>query len=118
MWVELKKQLESNNIKFLISSQTYQEKLEDSGEYFKITSEELADRKLPYGQTEQLIKEAVELTAEYRDGKVKLTEPRSGLKDRIVCLSYGNYISSKIENKYLKNMNTKEINFEEINLVW
>ena len=118
MWVELKKQLESNNIKFLISTQDKQEALEDSGDYFTLTSEELADTLLPYGQVDLLIQEAVNLKAEFKDGRVKLSEPRSGTKDRAVCLSYGNYIASKIENKYLQSLNEDEYDLDDIELVW
>lgn len=118
MWVELKKQLESNNIKFLISCQEKQTQLEDSGEYFDMTSEEFAQTMLPYGQVESLITEAINLSAEFKDGRVKLREPRSMTKDRAVCLAYGNYIASKIENKYNQSAYDEVIDYENIQLVW
>ncbi len=118
MWVELKKQLESNNIKFLISCQEKQTQLEDSGEYFDMTSEEFAQTMLPYGQVESLITEAINLSAEFKDGRVKLREPRSMTKDRAVCLAYGNYIASKIENKYNQSAYDEAIDYENIQLVW
>lgn len=118
MWVELKKQLESNNIKFLITTQSRQEFLEDSGRYFKMSSEELAEELIPYGQVDLLIQEAVNLRAEFKDGRVKLTEPRTGTKDRAVCLSYGNYIASKLENSYNQSLVVDDINLENIELVW
>lgn len=119
MWMELKKQLESNNIKFLLSMQDRQTVLEDDGRYFKLTSEELAQDLLPYGQTEMMIDEAVKLTAEFKEGRVKLKEPRSGTKDRAVCLSYGNYIASKIENQVVQSMqNNSDVNWDELELVW
>lgn len=118
MWVELKKQLESNNIKFLISCQEKQTQLEDSGEYFDMTSEEFAQTMLPYGQVEFLITEAINLSAEFKDGRVKLREPRSMTKDRAVCLAYGNYIASKIENKYNQSVYDEAIDYENIQLVW
>ena len=118
MWVELKKQLESNNIKFLIPCQEKQTQLEDSGEYFDMTSEEFAQAMLPYGQVESLITEAINLSAEFKDGRVKLREPRSMTKDRAVCLAYGNYIASKIENKYNQSAYDEAIDYENIQLVW
>lgn len=118
MWVELKKQLESNNIKFLISCQEKQTQLEDSGEYFDMTSEEFAQAMLPYGQVESLITEAINLSAEFKDGRVKLREPRSMTKDRAICLAYGNYIASKIENKYNQSAYDEVIDYENIQLVW
>lgn len=118
MWLELKKQLETNNIKFLISVQDKQTELEDNGEYFKLTSEELAETLVPYGQVEALIQEAVNLSAEFKDGRVKLTEPRSGTKDRAVVLAYGNYIASLIENQWNQMLQTSDEDYEGITLVW
>lgn len=118
MWVELKKQLSCNNIKFLVTMQDRQTILEDSGEYFKLTSEELANELIPYGQTEELIREAINLKAEFRNDKVKLIEPRSGTKDRAVVLSYGNYIASLIENEWNKQAQIEEIDVSQIQLVW
>lgn len=118
MWVELKKQLSCNNIKFLVTMQDRQTILEDSGEYFKLTSEELANELIPYGQTEELIREAINLKAEFKNDKVKLIEPRSGTKDRAVVLSYGNYIASLIENEWNKQAQIEEIDVSQIQLVW
>ena len=118
MWVELKKQLSCNNIKFLLSMQDRQTDLEDSGEYFKLTTDELAYDLLPYGQTDELIREAINLKAEYKNDKVKLVEPRSGTKDRAVVLSYGNYIASLIENEWNKQAQTEEFDINSIQLIW
>lgn len=118
MWVELKKQLESNNIRFLLTVSDKQTELENNGSYFEMTSEEFAQTMLPFGFTEAMIREAVNLSAEYKDGVVKLKESRSGTKDIAVCLSYGNYIASKLENKYNQSMYAEEIDYNNIQLVW
>ena len=119
MWVELKKQLACNNIKFLVSQQDRQEYLEDSGKYFEYTSEELAQDLIPYLQTDDLIREAIELKAEFKNDKVKLVEPRSGYKDRVVVLSYGNYVASLIENEWNKqSQEDDDIDLDEFELVW
>lgn len=118
MWVELKKQLSCNNIKFLVSMQDRQTILEDNGEYFNLTSEELASELVPYGQTDELIREAINLKAEFKNDKVKLVEPRSGTKDRAVVLSYGNYIASLIENEWNKQAQTEEFDINSIQLIW
>lgn len=118
MWVELKKQLSCNNIKFLVSMQDRQTILEDNGEYFNLTSDELANELVPYGQTDELIREAINLKAEFKNDKVKLVEPRSGTKDRAVVLSYGNYIASLIENEWNKQAQTEEFDINSIQLVW
>ena len=117
-WQSLKKQLEVNNIKFLISAQEYQTYLEDSGEYFDMTAEEFAKAVLPYIQTDEVIQECVNLSAEYKNGLVRLSEPRSSYKDRAVCLAYGNFIAEKLDNKYNKQNQKQEFDISQIQLVF
>ena len=100
MWIELKKSLERGNIKFLLSASAREEMLEDNGTIFNMTSEEYGRELAPYGQTDLLINEAVNLRAEYKETTIKLVEPKSGTKDRIVVLAYGNYIATKLENHW------------------
>ena len=118
MWIELRKQLDNGNIKFLVPMQTYQESLEDNGDIFGMTSEEVANALLPYAQVDLLVNEAVNLKAEVKDGGVKLSEPKNGFKDRAVCLSYGNYIASKIENIWQRRMVNQKVDYTNIQLVW
>lgn len=118
MWAALKKQLECNNIKFPLSMQDRQTALEDSGEYFELSSEALAEELSPYAQIDLLIQEAMNLKAEFRNDKIKLIEPRSGTKDRAVVLSYVNYIADLIENEWNKQAQTEEIDVSQIQLVW
>lgn len=117
-WQSLKKNLETNNIKFLVSMQEAKDNLTDTGDYFNMTSDEFALAVAPYGQTDETIQECVNLSAEYRDGKVKLVEPRSGFKDRAVVLSYGNYISERLDNKYAKAYQKPKVDFSSIQCVW
>lgn len=118
MWIDLRKQLESNNIKFLVDSGTHQDQIEDDGSYFNMSAEEFAESMSPYGNTEELIQECVNLSAEYKDGLVQLTEPRSGYKDRAVCLNYGNHIASKLDNMYNKNAQDDNYSLEDYELVF
>lgn len=117
-WVELKKNLEYNRIKFLISMDEYEQELIDSGDYYALSPESLADKMLPYGQTDMLIQEAVNLKTEIRNDNVKLVEPRSGTKDRIVVLSYGNYIASLIENEWNKQEQEEDYDLSDFQWVW
>lgn len=117
-WVELKKQLECGNIKFLVSMQDRQEAIEDDGTFFKLSTEELAQELSPYGQTDLLIQEAINLKTEFKNDKIKLIEPRSGTKDRAVVLSYGNYIASLIENEWNKQNQNEDFDIDSIQLVW
>lgn len=117
-WQSLKKNLETNNIKFLVSMQEAKDNLTDTGDYFNMTSDDFALAVAPYGQTDETIQECVNLSAEYRDGKVKLVEPRSGFKDRAVVLSYGNIISERLDNKYAKAYQKPKVDFSAIQCVW
>lgn len=118
MWITLRKQLDLNNIKFLVSMQDRQNKIEDDGSYFTMTAEEIANDVAPYGEVDMLIQECIELRPEYRNDKIKLVEPRSGTKDRAVILSYGNYIASLIEQEWLRQQQTDDDDLDDIELVW
>ena len=117
-WQSLKKQLETNNIKFLCSMQDAQTALEDSGKIFELSSEQLAEKLMPYGQTDLLIQECVNLSAEFKNGLVRLKEPRSGYKDRAVVLSYGNFFAEKLDVKYSQNAQDEDIDIDDIQLVF
>lgn len=118
MWASLKKQLDCSNIKFLVSMQDKQTLLEDSGKYFDLSSEELANELLPYAQIDLLVQEAINLKAEFKNDKIKLVEPRSGTKDRAVVLSYGNYIADLIENEWNKQNQKVDFDISTIQLVF
>lgn len=117
-WLSLRKQLETNNMKFLISMQDYQNELTDSGEYYKYTAEELASQLEPYGQTDMMVIEAVNLKTVIKQDKIKLEEPRTGTKDRIVTIMYGNYIIDLIENAWQQQLQEDEFDIDSIQLVW
>ena len=117
-WQSLKKQLETNNIKFLLSTQDKQTELDDSCESFNLTAEQLADKLLPHAQTDELIQECVNLSAEFKNGLVRLHEPRSGYKDRAVVLAYGNYFAEKLDTKYSQEAQNEEIDYNNLQLVW
>ncbi len=110
MWLDMQKKLNDNEIDFLIEDIDFEQKFEETKEYFSMTIEEKTDIRLPYTQTMLLINEAVNLSQEWKDGRVKLSEPRTGTKDRIVSCTYGNYIMTLIENKLSKDDNNENYN--------
>ena len=117
--MSLRHQLELGNIKFLTSLQNKQELLEDTGEYFKLSSEELAEVLAPYGETDLLIQEAVKLNIEIKQDKIVLKEDRNKTKDRVVVLSYVNYIFDKIENAWNKQLQEKDdFDIDDLELVF
>lgn len=112
MWLDLQRKLRNGEIDLLIEDIEFEQKFEETKEYFTLTDEEKMRIRLPYVMTMALINEAINLSQEWREGKVKLSEPRSGTKDIIVSFAYGNYVSSLIINKLEQNEN----NDDEVNL--
>ena len=113
MWLDLQKKLRDGEIDLLIEDIEFEQQMEDIKEYYSATDEERMNIKLPYIMTEALINEAINLSQEWREGKVKLTEPRTGTKDIIVSFAYGNYVSSLIINDLEKQDNNDEIDLDE-----
>lgn len=112
MWLDLQKKLRDEEIDLLIEDIEFEQKFEETKEYFTLTDEEKMRIRLPYVMTMALINEAINLSQDWRNGKVHLSEPRSGTKDIIVSFAYGNYVSSLIINKLEQNEN----NDDEVNL--
>lgn len=117
-WRGMKRALDRKMLKMLLSMQDKQAAIEDDGSYFNMTSEQLADELAPYGQGDMLIKEAVELTKEIRNDNIKLVEPRSGHKDRIVTAAMANMIIDLIEVEWNKQSQQDDFDVDNIQLVW
>lgn len=115
MWMDLQKKLMNNVIHFLIDELALENMLEENGTYYNLPSEEKAIIKLPYIHTISLINEAINLSQIWNKGLVALSEPTTvdATKDKIVALSYCNYIATLVENKY--NMDSQSDNsYEEL----
>ena len=117
-WRATRRALESNKIKFLISMSDKQTEIEDDGSYYKMTAEKIAETLAPYGETDLLIGEAVNLKTEIRNEQIKLIAPRTGHKDRIVTLAMGMLIFDHIENEWNRQGQEVEIDVDDIQLVW
>jgi hypothetical protein len=89
-------------LRLLIDEIEFENELVKRSDYYKLTNQERMLEKLPFTQTEFLVQEAIQLRKELREGKIKLKEPRSFTKDRIVALGYGNMFFNKLENKMSK----------------
>ena len=103
MWIDVQKQLRDESIELLVEDTQFEQDFAETNEYWKMNSEQRMEVMKPYTMTESLIGEAISLSQEWRNGQVKLTEPRSGTKDIIVSFSYGSYVSSLIINDKEKN---------------
>ena len=108
MWRNLRKAMVDNKIRLLIDDVEFDEELSRRKDYFKMTNTERMREKLPFVQTEMLVQEAISLRQQVREGKIKLREPRSFTKDRIVTLAYGNMFFNKLENKFSKREQVEE----------
>ena len=87
-------------------------------EYFNMSSEEFAEKMIPYTETNMLIYEAINLEASYTNEKVKLSEKRSMTKDMAVVMSYANYIITKIENQWAQSAQEEDVDYEDVQLVF
>lgn len=115
IWQELQRRLRNNEFRFLIDELELEQSLSEAKNakwWLQLTSHERMLYKLPYIETVSLIFEAINLSHRWLNGLLKLEEPRSGTKDRIVALAYGNYIATLIENKYAKSMCDDSFNMD------
>lgn len=113
MWIDMQKQLKDGSIELLIEDMIFDQQFSETKEYWTMSSEDKARIMLPYIMTESLITEAINLSQEWRNGQVKLVEPRSGTKDIAVSFAYGNYISSLIINDKSKSNDDDEFNIDD-----
>lgn len=118
-WRSMKRALERGYVKLLIGLNDQENKLIDNGEYYKLSPEQLADALGPYGQTDMLVHEAVNLRTEIRNDQIKLEAPRGGHRDRAVTCAMGLLIFDYIENEWLRQQNDEQDeDLENIQLVW
>lgn len=118
IWQQLKSTMNKNKIKFLIDDIEVQTKLNTQKSFRDKSREERTRILLPYVQTNLLIAEGIEIQAEWSSDKLKVQEPRSGTKDRIISLAYGNYFFHLLENKKAKLSQDEEFNEDDWNLVY
>lgn len=117
-WRSMKRAIERGTVKLLIGMSDKQAELEDSGEYFKMSAEQLAEALAPYGQTDLLISEAVNLKTEIKNDNIKLEAPRGGHRDRAVTCAMGLLIFDYIENEWLRQQQTDDDDLDDVELVW
>lgn len=110
MWQDLHTNMQDGYIRFLLDEMEFRQYMEPQKKYMMSTSKERARIMLPFVQTSMLVAEAINLEQEWRDGKLKLKEPRNGTKDRVITVAYGNYFITLLENKKAKARQTSEFN--------
>ena len=113
MWVTLRKTLVDGHIRFLIDEIEYEKEL-DAKKALSMDSTEKMREKIPYIQQSLLINELINLTPTWdNNGKVKLSEPRSGTKDRAVGFAMGVLIARKLATKYAIELNKQEVDMSD-----
>ena len=117
-WRSMKRRLERGTIKLLIGMMDAQGRLEDSGDYFKMDAGQLANALAPYGQTDLLISEAVNLKTEIKNDQIKLEAPRGGHRDRAVTCAMGLLIFDYIENEWQRQDQQDDFDVDSLQLVW
>ena len=101
--VEFKDNLKKGKIKLLVNDMEAKEMLKGIKGSEKLTIEDKVKFLLPNTQTTLLINEMINLEADYKERDIKLTEPRSGRKDRYSSATYGNYVAKLLERDLNNN---------------
>jgi hypothetical protein len=117
-WKATRVSLEGGRIKFLQSMSDKQDAMVDSGEYYKYTSDKLADILAPHGNTDMLISEAVNLKTIIKNDQIKLEPPINGHRDRIVTLAMGILICDYIENEWNRQNHAGGYDYDDMQFVW
>jgi hypothetical protein len=104
--------LKDGKYKMLISHMSCQEQyLSNKKEYNQASPEDKARLELPYIYSDLTLNEMVNLDKEYiQGGKIKLTEPNSGTKDKYVTSAMGNLFIQELEIKLTSK--EKKSNFD------
>lgn len=118
-WRSMKRAFERERVKLLVSMGDRQKILQDNGEYYKMSATALANAVAPYGQTDLLLSESVNLRTEIKNDQIKLEAPRGGHRDRAVTCAMGMLVFDMIENEWLKQaQDDDDEDYENIQLVF
>lgn len=112
MWKSLWKALNNGALRLLEDEMQFDKKLDDV-KYALMTSEQKMLLKNPYVQTSMLIAEGINLSQVWNNGTLTLKQPRTGHKDRMSSLQYGNALADKIENKYAISQHQDDFDIDD-----
>ena len=111
--IAMKNALISHNIRFLVDEIKLKEEKSEDVEFLTLSPHKLMRRMLGHVQLSLMMEEAVKLEQQFKNGFIKLIEPRSGLKDRVVATEYSNYLFHLLELKMIKAQQESEINIDD-----
>lgn len=111
--ISFKDGLRTGKIRLLSPENEVKETIRGLRGYYDLEPEFQAELNAPYIQTSLLANEMINLEGERNstNGQIKLTEPRSGRKDRYSSVSYGNYIANILERKL--NEENRETSYDD-----
>lgn len=121
MHIITRKTLKDGNVCLLIDDYNKKAKLEDADPTFIMKSaEEKADVLIPFIQTRYMINEAVALEVKFSEaGLIKVQEAkRTDTKDRYITFGMFCLFGDKLANKFFKESDNDNIDWDEINLVY
>lgn len=113
MWQKLRATMVDDNLLMLIDELDMQMEVDNKKWFLEMDSHTRMLYTLPFTQTALTVNEGMNLSPEWREGKLKLTEPRSGTKDRMVALAYGNFIMSLLEAKLSKSDQVQDFSVDD-----
>lgn len=111
--ISLKDNLRTGKVRLLTTEIEAKESIRNLRGYSNLDTAFQVELEAPYMQTTLLINEMINLEGERNsaNGQIKLTEPRSGRKDRYSSVSYGNYVANILERQL--NEKSKEANYDD-----
>ncbi|MEG1353693.1 MAG: hypothetical protein RR255_00225 [Bacilli bacterium] len=116
--IVMKNSLKNNTIRFLMDEIELKKKLLNDKEFMFMDSYSKSRRLIGHVQIDLMINEAIKLEKKIVKGYIKLEEPRTGTKDRIVATEYGNYFFYLKELEMVKKEQENTTDLEDIQLVY
>jgi hypothetical protein len=110
--IAMKNALISHNIRFLVDEIKLKEEKSEDIEFLTLSPHKLMRRMLGHVQLSLMMEEAVKLEQQFKNGFIKLIEPRISTKDRIIATEYSNYLFHLLELKMIKQQQEEEIDID------
>lgn len=115
--IAMKNSLINHSIRFLVDEIELKNAKCEDVEFLTLSPTALMRRMLGHVQISIMMEEAVKLEQQIRNGFIKLIEPRSGLKDRIIATEYANYLFHLLELKMIKESQTDTTNVDDWTII-
>jgi len=115
--IAMKNALNSKIIRFLVDEMELKEEKSNDVEFLTLSSHDLMRRMLGHIQISLMMEEAVKLEQQIKNGFIKLVEPRTGTKDRVIATEYSNYLFHLLELQMIKKQQSNEIDLNDWTII-